>query len=115
MASVMTAASDGLASRQPAARRDAVGFIVESFGKHGREIRHHSLFEQLRMQRGHAVGAVRADDGQMRHANLPGRALLDQADALDPPGVAGIPHANIVEKAAIDFVNDFEMARQESP
>ena len=99
--------------QQPAARRDAVGFVVEAFGEHGREIRHHPLLEQLRMQRGHAVGAVRADDGQMCHAHLPMRAFFDQADALDPPGVAGIPQADIVEEAAIDFVNDFKMARQE--
>jgi hypothetical protein len=33
------------------------------------------------MQRGHAIGAVRSDDGQMRHTNLPGRAFVDEAGA----------------------------------
>ena len=42
------------------------------------------------MQRRDAVGAVRADDRQMRHADLPARALLDEADARDAALVAGI-------------------------
>ncbi len=102
-----------IGQQQPAARRNAVGFVVEAFREHGREVRHDALLEQFRMQRGHAVGAVRADDGQVRHADLPIRALFDEATARDAAFVARILRADIVEEAAVDLVNDFEMARQE--
>jgi hypothetical protein len=49
----------------------------------------------------------------MRHADVLRRAFLDEADALDAAVVARKSQANIVKEAAVDFVNDFEMARQE--
>src|ERR1017187_8488152 len=58
MASVMTDASDGLASISQRRGVTAVGFVVEALWEHGREIRHDALLEQFLMQRGDAVGAV---------------------------------------------------------
>ena len=43
---------------------------------------------------------------------LGNRTVFDQTDALDPPGIAGIAGIDVVKKPAIDFVDDFEMARQ---
>jgi len=40
------------------------------------------------MDRGHAIGAVRADDGEVRHADMLARAFLDQAHARHAPLVA---------------------------
>ena len=66
------------------------------------------------MQRGNAIGAVRSDDGQVRHANLPRRALLDEAGARYTSFVPREPGPNLVEKASVDFVDDFELPRQEA-
>ena len=113
MASVMTLASGGIREQQEAPLRDAVGLVVEPLREQRGEVGHDGLLQQLRMNRRHAVGAVRADDGQVRHADLSGRALLDEADARDAGVVAGKRGADVVEEAAVDFVDDFELPRQQ--
>ena len=65
------------------------------------------------MDRGHAVGAVGADDRQIRHANVLRLALLDQAHARSAAGVAGKTRANVVEQPAIDLEDDLELAWNE--
>ena len=62
--------------QQPPPRRDAVGLVGESLGKNLGEVFDRRLAQQLRMNRGDAVGAVRADDGQIGHANFALRRLL---------------------------------------
>ena len=73
------AVADGLGDRagerrvrqqQPAPRRDAVGLVVEALGKHLGQVLDRRRAQQLGVDRGHAVGAVRADDGQVGHADL---------------------------------------------
>ena len=66
------------------------------------------------MQRGNAIGAVRSDDGQMRHANLPRRALLDEAGARYASFVPREPGPDFVKEAPVDFVDNFELPRQEA-
>ena len=78
-----------IGQQQEAALRDAVGLVVETLGKQRGEIRHDGLLQQLRMHRGHAVGAVRADDGQVRHAHLlgaPSSMRLTRATRASSPG-----------------------------
>ena len=63
------------------------------------------------MDLGHAVGAVRADDGQVGHAHLAGRRLLDEAHPLHAVLVARIALLHVVEEAAIDLVDDLQQPR----
>ena len=70
--------------QQPAPRRDAVGLVVEALGEQLGEVLDRHRAQQIRMDRGDAVGAVRADDRQIGHADLPLAAFLDQAHPLDP-------------------------------
>ena len=49
------------------------------------------------MNRRDTVGAMRADDRQIRHANLALGAFLDEADALDASLVAGKPRSYLIE------------------
>ena len=65
------------------------------------------------MDGGHAVGAVRADDGEVRHADLPLAGLFHQAHALHPSAVAGEPGPDLVEQAPVDLEDDLEMAREQ--
>ena len=65
------------------------------------------------MNRGHAVGAVRADDGQVGHANVLGWAFLDQAHALHAALVARESGPNRIQQAAVDLVDDLQMTRQQ--
>ena len=55
------------------------------------------------MNRGDAVGAVRADDRQVGHPNLALGTLLHETYALDAPFVVGKACSNLIEQAAIDL------------
>src|SRR5262249_11203596 len=65
------------------------------------------------MNGGDSVGAVRTNHRKVSHPHAPSRPLLYQADALNARIVPGISAPHIVEKAAIDFVNDLQLARDE--
>ena len=69
--------------------------------------------QQLGVDRGDAVGAVRAHDGEMRHAHVLLGTLLDQAHALDALLVAREARAHVVEQAPVDLVDDLELPRQQ--
>ena len=98
--------------QEEAPLRDAVGLVVEPVGEERGEVGHDGPLEQLRVNRRHAVGAVRADDGEVRHADLLRLALLDEAHARDASVIAGETGAHVVEEAAVDFVDDLELPRQ---
>ena len=116
------AVADGLGDRagqrrvgqqQPAPRRDAVGLVAEPLGKHLGQILDRRRAQQLGVDRGHAVGAVRADDGQVGHADVLARAFLDQAHARDAALVAGEAGPHVIEQAAVDLVDDLQVTRQQ--
>ena len=65
------------------------------------------------MNRGDAVRAVRAHDGEIRHANVPCRAFLDQARAGHPPAVTGEAAPHVIEQASIDLEHELEVPRQQ--
>ena len=50
------------------------------------------------MDGGDAVGAVRADDGEIRHPDLALAALLDEAHALDAALVAREAGPHLLER-----------------
>ena len=64
------------------------------------------------MDGGHAVGAVRADDGQVGHAHVLGRAFLDEAHALHAALVAREAGPDVVEEPAVDLEDDLQVPRQ---
>jgi hypothetical protein len=98
---------------QPAARRDAVGLVAESLREHLGEIRHELGAQQVGVDLGDAVGAVAADDGEVSHAHLAARALLDETHALQLFGLLGETLAYFVEKTSIDLVDNGQMTRQQ--
>ena len=108
----MTAASDGLASNSQRRGVTPLVLLLNRSGNIAAKSGTTRCFEQLRMQRGHSIGAVRTDDREIRHADLTAGTFLDQAHATDARFIAGKPDANIVEEAPVDFVNDFQIARQ---
>jgi hypothetical protein len=71
----------GVGQPEPAPGGHAVGLVAEAVGKDLGQVAHGRGTEQLRVDRGHPVGTVRPHDGQVGHADVPVRALLDQADA----------------------------------
>ena len=55
---------------------------------------------------------MRADDGQVGHANLALGAFLDEAHALNPSFIAGKARSDFIEQAAVDLEDDLQMTRQ---
>ena len=113
MASVIVRASAGFAS---SSQRRGVTPLVLLLNRSG-NISARSLTvvvrSSSRVDRGDAVGAVRADDRQVGHADVLGRPFLDQADRATRPSSPGIAGPDVVEQPAIDFVDDLQVARQQ--
>ncbi|MPN65100.1 hypothetical protein SDC9_212879 [bioreactor metagenome] len=65
--------------QQPTPLGDAVGLVVEALGEDEVELGEHPFLEQARVQFGHAIGRMRADDGKVGHPHHLWRALLDEA------------------------------------
>jgi hypothetical protein len=108
----MLPASSGLAISSQRRGRDAVGLVVETLGKHGREIADRHAAQQVGMDGGHAIRAVRTDDGQIGHADLALARFIDEADAGRASLIAGKAQADSVHQPPIDLVDDLQLARQ---
>jgi hypothetical protein len=70
-----------IALDQPAARRDAVGLVVDAVGIELVQVGEHRLLHQFGVQRRDAVDRVRADEGEIAHAHAALAVLVDQRDA----------------------------------
>ena len=77
--------------QQPAPLRDAVGLVVESFREQLKEIRRERRLDQFGVNSGDAVDRMASDHGQIRHAHLLGRGLLDHRQPLDSAGIPSRP------------------------
>ena len=71
----------GIAHPQPAPGRDAVGHVLQSIGIGAVPVGKHALLENMGVQLSHAVGAVRAGDGQVGHVDA---VVFNNAEALVP-------------------------------
>jgi hypothetical protein len=98
--------------QEPAPRRHAVGLVAEALGVHLGEVLDCHRAQQAGMDGGDAVGAVRADDREICHADLALSPLLDQAHALEPALFAREPGPHLLDEPAVDLQNDLELARQ---
>ena len=98
---------------QETPRRDAVGDVAEFLRPQLGEIAQDGLLQQIRVQSRDAVDVVAADRGQMRHADVAFAAFVNQRQPRHAGVVAGKPDAHFVQETAVDFVNDFQMPRQQ--
>ena len=112
IASVISASKVGVGQQKPAPGRHAVGLVVEPIGEELGQVGHDGRPQQPGVDLGHAVGAVRADDRQVGHADALLRPLRDQADPRQTAVVAGITGADVVQETAIDLVDDLELPGQ---
>ncbi len=97
---------------QPAARRDAVGHVDELVRPDFREVGKQALAQQLGVERGDAVDLVAADHREVRHADAP-RRVVHQRDAGQDRRVAREHPPHVAKEGVVDFVDDFEVARQD--
>jgi hypothetical protein len=102
----------GIAKRDEAARGDAIGHVTEFLRPELGEIPHYGLLEQLGVKLRDAVDHVAANSREIRHAHVPRPAFIDERKSRNPSVVAGKFRAHVVKKSVIDFVDDFQVARQ---
>ncbi len=60
------------------------------------------------MNRGHSVRAVRADNGQVSHAQMLGRTFLDEAHAGNATLVTREAAPHLVKQPTVDFEDDLQ-------
>ena len=102
----------GVALKQPASRRDAIGFVLKFTRIERVELREEILLQERGVECSDAVDGVRTDHGEIRHADPLVTVLLDEgADALlfvvaRPLGFDGD------HQVRVDVENELEMARQ---
>ena len=102
----------GVGLEQPAARGDAVGLVVETLGPQLVEILEEGGLEQLGVQGGHAVDRVRGHHGEIGHADFAHGAFLNERHPHNAVVVARIARGDFAQEAAVDFVDDLQVARQ---
>src|SRR5262249_8283340 len=92
---------------------DAVRLVVEALRKVLCEIPKHLRTQKLRVNLGHTVRAVRADDREVRHTDATGWFLFYQAHAARALLVEGTAPMHVVEQPPVDFVDDLELPGNE--
>ena len=92
--------------KQPAARRDAVGFVLEFAWVKRVELREEVLFEQFGVERGHAVYGVTAGDGEVGHAYGFVAMFVDERAGAFFVVVARPLELDLLHQATIDVEND---------
>ena len=70
------------------------------------------LLNQGAVQLGHAIDVVAAHHRQVGHAHPALRALLNQGNALQDLGIAGIANPGHAQEAGVDLVDDLKLAGQ---
>ncbi len=108
IASVIRRDRSGLARRSQRRGVTPLVLLLNRSGKISARSDDDGRPQQPGVDLGHAVGAVRADDRQVGHADPLFGPLGDQADAGDAAGIAGIAGADVVQEAAVDLVDDLE-------
>ena len=66
------------------------------------------------MQLGDSVDCMAANTGQVSHSNVPLAAFVDQRHSTDPRRVIEVLEADLIQEAAVNFVNDLQMPRQQA-
>ena len=114
MASVISWASAGFASSSQRRGVTPLVLLLNRSGNISAKSATTLRAQQLGVDGRHAVGAVGADDGEVGHAHLLDRAFLDQAHPRrrGPRRRESAPH--IVEKPAVDLVDDLQVPGQDS-
>ena len=103
----------GIAHGQPAPRRHPIRDVDKLLWPHLVEIVEEFALQQFGMKLSHSVDLVASDAGEIGHANIFLVMLVNDRHARNPRLVAGETLANLLQKPRINFVDDFQVARQQ--
>ena len=98
---------------EPAARGDAVRHVAELLRPELVEVAEQVLLEDLGVELGDAVDGRGADHGEVGHAHVALAVLVHERHAAQAREVAGIARGDLLQEAAVDLVDDLQVARQQ--
>src|SRR4029450_7330937 len=98
---------------QPPTRRDPIRLVAETLRKHFSQVLNCHCAQQLSVDSRDTVRAMRAHDGKVGHSNFAFGTLFYKAYALTTSLILGKASSDVINKAAIYFVNNLHMRRQD--
>src|SRR5262249_9672854 len=101
-----------VAQSEPAPRRHAVRDVEKLLRRYPVEVAEHRLLQELGMESGDTVDRVAAHAGEMGHAYVSASRFINQRKPSNELIVVRIALPDVIEKAAIDLVDDLQMAWQ---
>src|SRR5208283_673711 len=107
-------AQSGIAQQHEAAQCDPIGLIAEFLGHHFVEVTQDFFLEQPRVKFSHPVDGMASDAGQMSHADVPSPRFVDEGHPGYSRLIAWIFVPDLIEKTAVDFVDDLHMPGEEA-
>ena len=90
---------------KPAARSHTIRLVLDLAWVEHVKLFEDRGFEQLRVECGHTIDSVGADDRQEGHANPLLVALLDQAHPANFLVVIRVPLSHSLQEVVVDFVD----------
>ena len=97
---------------EPAPERDAVRLVDDPVRVERVQVPKHRFPHQPRVQGRDAVDLVRAQKGEVPHADAPSLAFVDERNGFDLITVQAPGSAEPVQMQPIDQIDDLHMARQ---
>ncbi len=101
----------GLAPMQPAAEGDAVGLVDDAVRVELVQVLEDRAAHQLGVERGDAVDAVRAEEGEVAHAHVAAAVLVDQRQRREL-FVGHVALTHVIEVVRVDLIDDLHVARE---
>ena len=95
---------------KPASRRHTVSLVLDLSRIQTIELREDRRFDELGMQGGYSVDSVRADDGEIGHANLLIISFFDKGHTLDFLVITRILLLYSLKEVVIDKVDDLHVS-----
>ena len=100
---------------QPSPRGDTIGHIGELIGPERSEIGEEIALHQLAVQGRHTIDVVGAQGREVRHAHSLAAAFINERHAAEDVVATGVAQPHLLQKAAIQFIDDLQMPRQQTP
>ena len=99
---------------KPATLGDSIGFVVKALRIDIKKIAKQLVDQNSRMEVGHPVNRVTADDGEMRHAHLFLVAFFNQRHPLQSVCVPLNITRHVLQESPVDLIDDLQNARENS-
>ena len=104
----------GIGECNPAPRGHAIGHVGEFFGPELSEFRHQLLTHQVGVERCHTIHVMGANGGEVCHPDRLTPLLINDREFALNRLVTGVTQAHLLQEAAVDFVNQLKVPRQQA-